>query len=136
MTPFDPKPGPQPAPQPIVDPPSPAPFRPTFRQDVVGTSVYGGSWQLNPYYFATPETAGYMSQRFHSVGWIEVPVFPANTPFSVIVGEIHLMFAGGVSYNCGLLAEYFVQYPEDQFPGLAERTVNQAIANLQQKAAN
>jgi len=136
MTPFDPKPGPQPAPQPIVDPPSPAPFRPTFRQDVVGTSVYGGSWQLNPYYFATPETAGYMSQRFHSVGWIEVPVFPANTPFSVNVGEIHLMFAGGVSYNCGLLAEYFVQYPEDQFPGLAERTVNQAIANLQQKAAN
>jgi hypothetical protein len=29
-----------------------------------------------------------------------------------------------------------VQYPEDQFPGLAEGTVNEAIANLQKKAAS
>lgn len=134
MSPFDPKPGPPQ--QPVdVQPPSPPPFQPTFRQDVIGTSAYGGSWQLNPYYFATPETADYMTRRFHAVGWVEVPVFPAGGPFSVNVGEIHLIFAGGGTYNCGLLAEYFVQYPEGQLPGLAERTVNQAIANLQQRAA-
>jgi hypothetical protein len=131
MSPFDPKPGPQPV---VVQPPAP-PFHPTFRQDVTGTSAYGGSWQLNPYYFATPQTADYMSQRFHAVGWSEVPVFPAGGPFSVNAGEIHLVFAGGISYNCGLLAEYFVEYPEDQLPGLAESKVNQAIANLQQRAA-
>jgi hypothetical protein len=132
MTPFDPKPGPQPAPPP-VEPPPPPPFRPTFRQDVIGTSAYGGSWRLNPCYFATPETADYMSKRFRTVGWVEVPVFPASGPFNVNIGEIHLLFARGAAYNCGLLAEYFVQYPEDQFPGLAERKVLEAIANIEQK---
>ncbi|HVP48197.1 MAG TPA: hypothetical protein VMT32_16505 [Bryobacteraceae bacterium] len=134
MSPFDPKPVPQPQPV-VVQPPAAPPFRPTFRQDVIGTSAYGGSWQLNPYYFATSATADYMAQRFHAIGWIEVPVFPAGGPFSVNVAEIHLMLAGGISYNCGLLAQYFVQYPEDQLPGLAESKVNEAIANLQQRAA-
>jgi len=130
MTPFDP----QPVPRPIVEPPPTPPFHPMFRQDVIGTSAYGGSWQLNPYYFATPETADYMMRRFHAIGWAERPSTAANGPFTVNAPEIVLIFQGGVAINCGMLARYFDLWPEDQVPGLAERTVNEAIANVEQKA--
>lgn len=131
FAPRDPWPG-APAAAPPPTPPLNQPFKPEFVQDVkIIEPGPGGDivCNLNPYYFATFETAMYLAHRFGAIAVMAVPLFGA--PFVVNYKEQVLVFDNGVQTPAGPLADLFRQFPEDTFPGLAESKVRQAIANLE-----
>src|ERR1041384_4133758 len=86
------------------------PFVPTFLQAKV-TSAYGGSWNLNPEYFAADDTAQWMMARYRAIGWHKQNYEGAGGPFSASEQEAVLVFPGGIEINAGILASYWVREP-------------------------
>ncbi len=120
-------------PQNSAPPPAPPPFKPTFVEDVEITvpdegDVKGGTFRYNSEYFATAETADYLVKRYGLVGAIAVPV--SYGMYTVNVPQEMVVLPNGSAYPAGLLAQAFVEWPEDKDPGVADTWVRQAIANL------
>lgn len=116
--------------------PQALPFTPGFRQAYgyyVGNDGSLLTYPLNPDYFADQPTAQWISNRFGD-GLIYPAKFDgAGGPFSVLE-QIYLIKlkdgVGGRTANAGLMAAYFKRNPEDKFPGLAIKLIQQAYSIL------
>lgn len=101
-----------------------APFRPTF-ESPLWHGLNGTSGPLNPDYFATEETAKFLSDRYGAVGVVEQAFIADGGPFWTEPKMRILMFFApdGTSWsiNAGWMAAYYRAFPEDEFPGLADR---------------
>ena len=113
--------------------PTQPPYVPTFRTDVTVQVPGAGNFRLNSTQFATAETADYLAKRYGAIGTFEKEV--GFGPYVISAPQETLIFTGGVAYNAGDLAEAFILWPEDKDPGVADRWIRQAIANLQAKAS-
>jgi len=117
------------APVPAIPVPAPEYFEPAFEKPVgYGPNGYVNRF-LNPDYFATAETAEWITRRFGAKEWFE-RVAPGNEGpvYTASHKERWVRFADGLEVNAGILAAYFKRMPEDEFPGLAERFVWEYIA--------
>lgn len=105
------------------------PYVPTFEpQAYIQSGPYRN--MLNMKYFATEQTALEMMERFGAERIEERP-YPAlmgNDGTDAAPQRI-LAWADGLKMNAGVMADYFIRNPEDQFPGLAEKFIWQAIAS-------
>ncbi len=116
------------APKPPVHAAQPErPFAPAF-QTVVVSNSFGGSSALNPAYFATPETAQWLAQKYGTGEVVEVDYLGTGGPYSASVKELHVRLANGRLLNAGVLADYYRRNPETEFPGLADKYVRSLIA--------
>jgi len=133
-TPFDPQPAAPAAPAETQTPAdTPAPFVPQFLTNVQETSAMGGGpWPLNPAYFATQETAQYIADKFGTGQITQVPFGGTGGPYTSSAEEYHIVLANGATVNAGLLADYYVRWPESQCPGVADTMIQMAIANAEQ----
>jgi hypothetical protein len=111
--------------------PAPAPFVPQFLTNVVETSAMGGSWPLNPDYFATEQTAQYIADKFGTGQVTQVPFGGTGGPYTSSAEEYDVVLANGATVNAGLLADYYVRMPESQCPGLADTMIQQAVVTAE-----
>jgi len=111
----------------VAPTPSESPFQPRFQEATV-TSSLGGSWALNSAYFAAPETAAWIANRYGTGELVEVPFGGEGGPFAADAKELHIKLHNGQTINAGLLADYFRRNPENQFPGVADRYVRSIVA--------
>lgn len=109
----------------------PAPFVPQFLTNVVETSAMGGSWPLNPDYFATEQTAQYIADKFGTGQIVQVPFGGTGGPYTSSAEEYEVVLSNGATVNAGLLADYYVRMPESQCPGLADIMIQQAVATAE-----
>ena len=82
-------------------------FEPEFQQNLEVVSAYGGSSPLNPIYFATPETAQWIANKY---GTGEVVAKPYNATSSIYTAngtEYYIRLQNGSLVNAGLLADYY-----------------------------
>lgn len=110
---------------------TPEPFVPQFLTNVVETSALGGSWPLNPDYFATEQTAQYIADKFGTGQIVQVPFGGTGGPYTSSAEEYDIVLANGATVNAGLLADYYVRMPESQCPGLADIMIQQAVATAE-----
>ena len=106
---------------------NPAPFVPKFQQNLEVVSAYGGSSALNPIYFATPETAQWIANKYGTGEVVARPYDATGGPYSANGTEYYIRLTNGKLVNAGLLADYYRRMPEAQFPGLADRTIRQGL---------
>ena len=104
-----------------------APFVPEFQQNLEVVSAYGGSSPLNPIYFATPETAQVMANRYGTGEVVARPYNATGGPYTANGTEYYVRLNNGELVNAGLLADYYRRMPEAQFPGLADRIIRQGL---------
>ena len=104
------------------------PFVPQFQQNVTVSSAFGGSWSLNPAYFATAATAQWMARKYGTGEVVAVPYGGQGGPFAASATEYNIKLADGRMINAGLLADYYTRMPEAQFPGLADRCVQDVVS--------
>ena len=129
-TPFDPQPASAAAA--TANTPPVTPFVPEFNASVQVVSSMGGSWPLNPAYFATKETAQYIADKFGTGQVVEKPYGGTGGPYAATAEEYHIVLSNGATVNAGLLADYYVRMPEAQFPGLADTMIQAAVARAEQ----
>jgi hypothetical protein len=104
-----------------------ASFVPEFQQNLEVVSAYGGSSPLNPIYFATPETAQWIANKYGTGEVVARPYDATGGPYSANGTEYYIQLANGKMVNAGLLADYYQRMPESQFPGLADRIIRQGL---------
>ena len=116
------------------------PLVPTFITDAVeygpGQDPSTVKTKLNDTWWASKETADALAERYGAKSVAMPPYYPApwyRVSFSP-ASQWYLMFPDGTLINAGLLADYFRRNPEDKFPGVADRYVQQIIAA--EEAAN
>jgi hypothetical protein len=136
-TPFDPQPSAASTPAAATTAPTTpsaanTPFVPQFESGVEVVSAMGGSWPLNPDYFATQQTAQYIANQFGTGQVIQVPYGGNGGPYAATSEEYDVVLQNGATVNAGLLADYYVRMPESQCPGLADTMIQQAIATAEQ----
>ncbi len=107
-------------------------FVPQFLNNVVETSALGGSWALNPDYFATEQTAQYMADKFGTGQIVQVPFGGTGGPYTSSAEEYDIVLANGATVNAGMLADYYVRMPESQCPGVADTMIQQAVATAEE----
>ena len=116
-----------------VPPAPPPPYVPTFIENAAISVPGGGSFRLNRYYFATPETANYLVVRYGLLGAIAKDVNYGT--ITVNVQQELVVLPNGAQYPAGLLAWAFIEWPEDKNPGQADAWIKTAIANLMARGA-
>lgn len=92
----------------------------------------GGSWPLNPDYFATQQTAQYIADKVGTGQVIQVPYGGTGGPYAATSEEYDTVLPKGATVNAGLLADYYVRMPESQFSGLADTMIQQAVATAEE----
>jgi hypothetical protein len=107
-----------------------APFLPEFQQNLEVVSAYGGSSPLNPIYFATKDTAQWIANKYGTGEVVERPYGATGGPYSANGTEYYIKLQDGKLVNAGLLADYYQRLPESQFPGQADRIINEGLSNL------
>lgn len=103
------------------------PFVPDFQQNLEVVSAYGGSSPLNPIYFATPETAQWIANKYGTGEVVARPYNATGGPYTANGTEYYIRLQNGGLVNAGLLADYYRRLPEAQFPGLADRVIRQGL---------
>ena len=111
-----------------------APFVPQFQQNLEVVSSYGGSSALNPIYFATQQTAQWIADKYGNGEVVARPYDATGGPYTANGTEYYIQLSNGKQVNAGLLANYYQQYPETQFPGYADSIIRQGLANLDPSA--
>ena len=106
-----------------------APFVPEFQQNLQVTNMYGGSTPLNPFYFATRATADWIAQKYGTGEVVERPYEGSGGPFSANGTEFCIKLQDGRLVNAGLLAAYYQNAPENQFPGVADQMIRSLLAS-------
>jgi len=131
---FEPKPAPtgsgsttQPAAPSDTSGTTGAPFVPEFQQNLEVVSSYGGSSPLNPIYFATQQTAQWIANQYGTGEVIARPYDATGGPYTANGTEYYIQLSNGKQVNAGLLANYYQQYPEAQFPGYADSIIRQGL---------
>ena len=107
-----------------------APFAPAFRAatgSAVGNNGNVVTWNLNPTYFATKETAQWIANKYGTGQVIETPFAGSGGPFSASENEYQIKLADGRLVNAGILAGYYQRNPEDRFPGLADKLIRSQL---------
>ncbi len=106
------------------------PFVPTFEKPL-WHGLNGSFGSLNEAYFATPETAAAVMQRYGGVAIIPVPFLADGGPFWTEPKQLFIRFRTPgrreCDVNAGWLADFFRAFPENEFPGLADRYARQMI---------
>lgn len=97
------------------------PFVPTFQNAVVTDGV--NSWNLNHDYFATPETAQWIANKYGTGKVISTPFEGTGGPYNADATEYQIQLADGRTVNAGILAGYYERNPESEFPGLADSLI-------------
>ena len=98
------------------------------RENVIVTSAFGGTWLLNPDYFATPETAQWMASKYGTGEVVEQTIYGFGNPYQATTStQANIKLANGTLVNAGLLACYYQTYAESKFPGLADIMVRHAV---------
>jgi len=112
--------------QPSADTASAA-FEPEFQQNLEVVSAYGGSSALNPIYFATPETAQWIANKYGTGEVVARPYNATSGPYTANGTEYYIRLQNGSLVNAGLLADYYQRLPEAQFPGVADSIIRQGL---------
>lgn len=102
--------------------PDPQPFFPTFLLAFGLDSITGMKWQLNPHWFADQTTADWIAAKFGNGSMRQVDILGPG-PFSVDKKAVEFELADGRWINAGIIASYYENNPEDQFPGVAEKLI-------------
>lgn len=109
-------------------------FKPTFIGEPTVSLPGAPLVNLRDMWFATQETAEELARRFGAKA-VQLPAFFdqvwLRTSFAPPT-QWYLNWADGTTVNAGFLADYFRRLPEDLFPGLAEKYVNQIIEGERQ----
>lgn len=105
--------------KPTVAPPPP--FRPKFINATVTDKWSGAVNPLNPFFFATKDTAIETMKRLVDVGALSVFEAPKfDNPAAVYSEQMYVVrFTDGLEINAGQLASYWERNPEDLFPNVA-----------------
>lgn len=101
-------------------------FVPSFQKATI-KSALGGEWPLNEQYFATRETAEWVSKKFGTGEVVERAFGGDGGVFSASTKELHIRLSDGRLVNAGVLASYYVRNPEDRFPGYAEAQIREIL---------
>jgi hypothetical protein len=83
------------------------PFVPKFQQNLEVVSAYGGSSALNPIYFATPETAQWIANKYGTGEVVARPYDATSGPYSANGTEYYIRVQNGSLVNAGLLADCY-----------------------------
>jgi hypothetical protein len=94
----------------------------------VVTGLYGVTVPMNSAYFATPETAQWIAQKYGTGEVVEVPFLADGSPFRCSENQLYCRLPDGRLMNAGFLADYYRAMPESEFPGLADHMVRDLIA--------
>ncbi len=106
---------------PAVTTPADPPFVPTFQTATITDGV--NVWGLNSNYFATPDTAQWIANKYGTGQVIVTPFEGSGGPFAASANEYQIKLADGRTVNAGILAGYYARNPESQFPGLADKLI-------------
>src|SRR5258706_1259340 len=99
-----------------------ASFVPSFRAATGATPVYD-AWSLNRTYFASPQTAQWIANKYGTGEVVEVPFGGAGGIFTASANEYHIKLKDGRLVNAGILAGYYERNPPEKFPGLADKLI-------------
>ncbi len=102
-------------------------FVPEFQQNLEVVSAYGGSSALNPIYFATPQTAQWIANKYGTGEVVAKPYNATGGPYTANGTEYYIRLQNGALVNAGLLADYYQRLPEAQFPGVADGIIRQGL---------
>ena len=84
-----------------------AAFVPEFQQNLEVVSSYGGSSPLNPIYFATPQTAQWIANKYGTGEVVAKPYGATGGPYTANGTEYYIRLQNGGLVNAGLLADYY-----------------------------
>jgi hypothetical protein len=104
-------------------------FVPKFQENVMVRSALGGEWPVNVEYFATPETAQWIANKFGDGTVLEQPFGGSGGPYSCSNTELWVRLKSGRPINAGVLAAFYKRNPPDKFPGLAEQMIKDVLRN-------
>lgn len=111
-----------------------APFAPVFEQGVVISTPWGVSYPVNPFYFATSDTAATACRRLLCSLVIERPCGEVGAGFGCSAPQRFLLFDATLprpfEVNAGLVAAYYWRNREDEHPGVADALVNAELAKI------
>jgi hypothetical protein len=104
------------------------PFKPNF-EDATLYGNNGTHYALNSVYFASPETAQWMADKYGTGEVFNVKV-GGESPGMYAADKDYLCFEtpDGTLQNAGLVASYLDRMPEDQFPGVADAMIRDILA--------
>ncbi len=86
-------------------------------------SAYGGSSALNPIYFATPETAQWIANKYGTGEVVARPYDATGGPYTANGTEYYIRLQNGGLVNAGLLADYYQRMPAAE----ADRIISQGL---------
>lgn len=98
-------------------------FVPEFQQNLEVVSAYGGSSALNPIYFATPQTAQWIANKYGTGEVVAKPYDATGGPFTANGTEYYIRLQNGSLVNAGLLADYY----QRMSPSEADSVIRQGL---------
>lgn len=117
---------------------SAAAFVPAFEKGVyIAIAVNGVKhiYPVNDSYYATAATADALCKKLLCLAVVSEPLF-TNGPYSCSAEQRFLVWADGVKFNAGILADYYRRNPEADFPGLADWYVNGLLKSARDAQGN
>lgn len=114
---------------------APVVFKPAFEKATVNFQLHGQpiSVPLNEWYFAKPDTAGWLCRRLMCAFIFAKPFGGEGGIYKASHQELWLAWPDGVQQNAGILASFYVRNPEDKFPGVADYFVNAILRQARNK---
>jgi hypothetical protein len=101
-------------------------FVPEFQQNLEVVSAYGGSSALNPIYFATPQTAQWIANKYGTGEVVAKPYDATGGPFTANGTEYYIRLQNGSLVNAGLLADYYQRMPASEADSVIRQGLGEA----------
>jgi hypothetical protein len=99
------------------------PFVPEFQQNLEVVSAYGGSSALNPIYFATPQTAQWIANKYGTGEVVAKPYDATSGTYTANGTEYYIRLKNGGLVNAGLLADCYQRMSAAE----ADSTIRQGL---------
>jgi len=96
---------------------------PVFEDAVVTDGV--NSWNLNPDYFATQQTAQWIANQYGNGQLITKPFEGQGGMYNANQSEYYIQLPTGQQVNAGILAGYYERNPQSLYPGVADALIRE-----------
>jgi len=108
--------------------PDPKPFEPSYKL-VFGVDTFTGRrWEMNSRLFADTATLTFLAQRYGNGKTRETDILGQGGTFVIEAKPAEFQLLDGRWVNAGMIAGFYTDNPEGEFPGVADRQIKAILA--------